>query len=169
MAKKKTTCGDFGGKKRDGKPCQRKAGWGTGKHVGPCKDHGETAHEKEKALKIAFLEAIEDPYKDKGQAAIAVGSSVPTIWRLRQEDPEFDKAVCQIHLDADRKRVEAVEDSLFCRIVAGNASAAETLFYLMNRAPDRWQDKRNVQHSVDKDAEKTLARLLGVDVKELPE
>ncbi len=105
----------------------------------------------------------------KETAAIHCGSSVVSVWRMRQEDPDFDAAVCAIHLEADKKRLEMVEDSLFKRIVEGNAAASETLFWLMNRGGGRWQDKRYIGHTVEGDPVEALAKLMGINPEDIPE
>ena len=164
------TCSDFGGKKHDGTPCTRPAGWGVkGTNTGPCKNHCQAEAEKQNAIKAAFLEKIQDPLMSKEWAAIHCGSSVTAIWRMRQADPEFDAEITRIHKANDPLRLEAVEDSLFCRIVEGKAAASETLFWLMNRAPDRWQDKRYMQHSIETDPLKALAKIIGIEPDAIPE
>ncbi len=163
-------CADFGGVKRDGTPCTRGAGWGRkGIDTGPCKNHSSDEAEKQNAIKAAFLEKIQDPLMSKETAAVHVGSSVTAIWRMRQTDPEFDAEITRIHQANDPLRLEAVEDSLFARIVTGGASGTETIFWLMNRAPDRWQDKRFIQHTVEGNPREALAKLLNMKPEDLPE
>ena len=59
MASKKT-CGEFGGQRKDGAPCQLAAGWGTKKKTGPCKSHSDKAAESREIEKRHFLEALSE-------------------------------------------------------------------------------------------------------------
>ena len=145
--KKKTLCGHYGGKRLDGKPCTRQAGWGTRKKTGRCKDHDESAEAKRQAHKKAFLESVESGTVSMAKAAQDVGVDQATIWKWRQADEEFDKAVATAKANSDRVRVEIVEDSLFKRIVDGDAAAAETIFFLTNRSPDRWKHRQTLEHT----------------------
>jgi hypothetical protein len=46
--------------------------------------------------------------------------------------------------ESDTVRVALVEDAYFARLFSGKASAAELIFFLKNRAPERWRDKVDV-------------------------
>lgn len=164
------TCGDHGGRTAKGKPCPRKEGWGTDQSEGRCKDHNEENDLRIKDIKNTFLQELSDPHKSMAEAAMLAGVDYVTIWLWRKADPEFSKAVQNTLNEIDEKRLSLVEDSLFTRIVAGKAAAAETLFWLMNRAPDRWEDKRSFKHSLENgDPLVTLAKMLGVKTEDIPE
>jgi len=137
------TCADFGGQTHGGKPCTRKAGWGTGKDTGPCKAHPDEQAGKLEALKRAYVDLIASGDHTFMSAAKKVGSSVTAIWRMRKADKAFDKEIEEWKKQADPFRVEIVEDALFARLAKGKYTAAELIFYLCNRAPHRW---RSVQH-----------------------
>ena len=157
------TCGDAGGISRNGDPCGQVTGGGR------CRHHTDEATDRQISIKADFLEKIQDPLMSKETAAVHCGSSVMSIWRMRQEDSDFDAAVCEIHSEADKKRLEMVEDSLFKRIVEGKAAASETLFWLMNRGASKWQDKRFIQHTVEGNPREALAKLLNMKPEDLPE
>ena len=82
-------------------------------------------------------------------ASTQAGASRVTVWRWRRDDPEFDSAVSALTDGIDDQRVRMVEESMFARIVKGEATAAETIFYLVNRGRGRWRhvQKINVEHS----------------------
>lgn len=69
------------------------------------------------------------------KASKAADIDYKTIWRWRKDDEGFNTAVMSI-LDS---RIMIVEDALFLNAVKGNLGAQ--IFYLKNRAKDRWKDK----------------------------
>lgn len=69
------------------------------------------------------------------KASKAADIDYKTIWRWRKEDEEFNIEVMSI-LDS---RIMIVEDALFLNAAKGNLGAQ--VFYLKNRARDRWKDK----------------------------
>lgn len=160
------TCGDYGGIGRGGAPCGRKAGWGTthpGK--GPCKSHSDEAAEKRNALKKAVLDELEDPAKNLRAVVREIGISEATLWRWRDADSEFDVAVTEALAVRDEMRVKLVEESLFARCVTNAASAAERIFFLVNRAPHRWRSVNRVEPQ-EEGAEDTGPEKLIVEVVE---
>lgn len=68
------------------------------------------------------------------------GISHVTLWRLRKEDPELEEEYQQI-LDS---RTQIVEDALFKNACEGNTTAQ--IFWLKNRAPERWRDVQDYRH-----------------------
>lgn len=58
--------------------------------------------------------------------------------------PKFAEAVTRAEMDAN----ELVEQALFNSALKGNPTAQQVWLY--NRAPDRWQDKRNLTIGGDK-------------------
>lgn len=69
------------------------------------------------------------------KASKAADIDYKTIWRWRKDDEEFNITVMSI-LDS---RIMIVEDALFLNAAKGNLGAQ--VFYLKNRARDRWKDK----------------------------
>ena len=69
------------------------------------------------------------------KASKAADIDYKTIWRWRKDSKEFNNEVMAI-LDS---RIMIVEDALFLSAVKGNLGAQ--IFWLKNRAKDRWKDK----------------------------
>tara|TARA_Y100001951_G_C11269431_1_gene257737 strand:+ start:582 stop:1070 length:489 start_codon:yes stop_codon:yes gene_type:complete len=70
------------------------------------------------------------------QAARASGVSIRTVQRFVNQNAEWEED----RDEAEAEAVEAVESALFDSATGGNVSAA--IFFLTNRSPDRWVDKR---------------------------
>ena len=82
----------------------------------------------------AFLKSLEggvSVLKASKEASI----DYKTIWNWRKDDKKFNNEVMAI-LDS---RIMIVEDALFLSAVKGNLGAQ--IFWLKNRAKDRWKDK----------------------------
>jgi hypothetical protein len=88
----------------------------------------------------AYLEALRGGAR-RGAAAVSVGITRQTVWMERTRNPEFAKA----EEDAEMEANELVENALFQAAQSGNVTAAQVWLY--NRMPERWQDKRNIQHT----------------------
>lgn len=94
-----------------------------------------------------FLELYGSGQWTLAGAAQKAGTSASGIWRWRTADAEFDAQVKRTLKDLDGLRVQLVEDGLFGRILRGEASAAEVIFFLCNRAPDRWRSVQRLEHT----------------------
>jgi hypothetical protein len=70
------------------------------------------------------------------QAARATGVSIRTVQRFVNQNPDWEED----RDEAEAEAVEQVESALFDSATNGNVSAA--IFFLTNRSPDRWVDKR---------------------------
>lgn len=139
------TCGDLGGVGADGQPCSHAAGWGTeAPGSGLCSEHNETAVATMQAHKKRFLELLSSGEVSLRRACQEINRDPATIYRWRRVDAEFDSQVSAAQDASDTIRVGLVEDSVFARIIAGKASPAETIFFLKNRAPERWRDRQEV-------------------------
>lgn len=112
------------------------------------------AYKLTKKMKKKIIEMLEE-----GQTLIeiakALGISRTAIWYARKQDSEFDKQV----VEARDKAVEMVEDALFLKAMSGDTTAM--IFYLKNRAPERWSDRREVSVLADK-VGKIIVELPGV-------
>lgn len=90
------------------------------------------------------------------KASKAADIDYKTIWRWRKDSKEFNNEVTAI-LDS---RIMIVEDALFLSAVKGNLGAQ--IFWLKNRAKDRWKDKfeadidLNLKQGIDYDEFKTI-------------
>ena len=67
------------------------------------------------------------------------------IWYWRRADTEFDEAMTKALEDADALRVKNVEDNMYTRLMSDGASPTEVAFFLRNRAPARWKDRRHAE------------------------
>lgn len=134
-------CHEFGGKRADGKPCRRRV------KDSRCPDHLEEALDELAGLKSQVLLALEEGTNSLAEACRRIGKTPVTIWRWRQVDADFDAKLRAAQENADNVRVALVEDSMFRRILKGDAAAAETIFFLKNRDPDRWKDSRDIRHA----------------------
>lgn len=84
-------------------------------------------------------EAILESLKNGGSiiAACKAAQIHPaTFWRWRQADAELNKET----EEAITSRVMVVEDALYNACIKGNPMCL--MFFLMNRAGDRWKDRR---------------------------
>lgn len=140
------SCKDFGGLGQKGRPCRRRAGWGTDHpDKGRCRDHDDPAAALMQALKEGFAARVE-----RGTDAMSIicddlGIDESTIFRWRQDDHEFDRSVLESHGLRDLVRTNAVEDGFFLKLVRGKGGAGEYAYFLGNRAGDRWRDVRQLQ------------------------
>lgn len=135
-------CGDLGHKNRDGNPCRKPLGWGIkGRDTGPCRYHDGRDQGTRERIKKGIVEYLARPELTLRQVGRKVGRAPNTIWGWRQRDKEFDKQCATAMSSANSARVQIVEDSLFKRIITDRVNPAETIFWLKNRAPERWRDK----------------------------
>lgn len=81
----------------------------------------------------------------KHAAARIVGVDPVTVWRHTERDLDFAEQVKA----AEREGDEAVEDALRKAALglggSGKVDTTAAIFWLTNRAPDRWQDRRNIR------------------------
>ncbi len=143
--KDKETCGDHGGRTQQGQPCQRPAGLGRNTNTGKCFQHHNSNIQQ---LKKEFITQLENQIISFRKAAQKIGRDYSQVWRWQQNDPEFARQVQAARERQDNKRVQAVEDSLFKRLIKGEAAASETIFFLKNRRPDRWRDSPTTQVNI---------------------
>lgn len=70
------------------------------------------------------------------KACRAMNMSPTTLWRWRKKDRRIDNYIEA----AVSGQIQAVEDALFKTALEGNTTAQ--IFYLTNRAGDKWKDRR---------------------------
>ena len=97
--------------------------------------------------KRAFLESLEKGVSIK-EACDYAGVSRMTIWRWRKIYLGFNNKVLLI-IDS---RTQTVEDALYMNAVNGNITAQ--IFWLKNRAKERWSDR--FEHSEELKGEITI-------------
>jgi hypothetical protein len=135
-------CGDFGGRTAQGGPCRHEAGWGTARPgSGPCCEHDPEAAGQLEALKQRVLDGLANPLKHLAQVAQEIGVGATTIYNWRVADPAFDEAVVGVCSARDSLRVHLVDDAWFGRILTGDAPAGTEIFWMKNKAPDRFRDR----------------------------
>ncbi|MBM4137494.1 MAG: hypothetical protein FJ241_11795 [Nitrospira sp.] len=86
-----------------------------------------------------------------------------TIDNWRHKKPKtvgryIDACIHQI----DETKVDRVENKFEERLLNGEATSAEYIFYLVNRRPDRWKNNYKVEHSgkVDGEGNKFLIQFI---------
>jgi transposase-like protein len=106
-------------------------------------------NETREAIKAKFVGLYQTTAISMGRAARQVGVSRVTIWRWRADDVVFDRAVADSQQRQDDLRLALIEDTMFERIAKGRATAAETIFWLVNRSRGRWKHLATIQHSIE--------------------
>lgn len=135
-----------GKEKENGEDCERPAGWGVNDEQdnpnGFCKDHIPGKESKNQELKNRFVEILKNEVIPISGAADRIDRDQSTIWKWRQKDEEFDQRVKQAKETQKNLRAEKVEDSVFQRIIKGEAAASTEIFWLKNNAD--WKDNPDV-------------------------
>lgn len=110
--------------------------------------------------KRAFLESLKSGVTIK-DASEKAGIDRTTVWLWRKKWKGFDNKIFSI-IDS---RTQTVEDALYGSALSGNVAAQ--IFWLKNRAKDRWKDKQeyDVKHSGEIDSK--LTYILEMEDKEL--
>lgn len=78
------------------------------------------------------------------EACRGVGIDYTTLYLWEQKDARLKEKIESII----NSRVLVVEDKLYSRLIKGEAAPAEYIFYLCNRAPDRWQRHALVNNTI---------------------
>ena len=90
-----------------------------------------------------------------------------TIENWRNKKPLLDRYFLKLLYKRDERITDAVEDKLSDRLVKGEATPTEYIFYLVNRRPKKWQNNYRVEHSGEiKGAE---VRIILINPKEVKE
>jgi len=97
----------------------------------------------------AFLESMDRGTSIK-KASEAAGVTVVSIWRWRRDDKDFDDKVTAVL----NSRTQVVEDALYLNAAGGNVAAQ--IFWLKNRAKDRWKDKQELGVDANLTSDKLL-------------
>lgn len=78
----------------------------------------------------------------KKQIAYCLGIGESTLYDKQKSDPEFLEAIKR----GQAKGIGTVTNALFQSAKGGNITAQ--IFYLKNRQPDKWRDRRDHDHNV---------------------
>ena len=92
------------------------------------------------AKRDAYLAALRNGV-GRGEAARSVGIGRNSPGRYGGRHPDFALAIEEAEMAANEK----VENALFQAAISGNVTACQVWLY--NRVPERWQDKRQFQHT----------------------
>jgi len=84
----------------------------------------------------------------KQQLAKMYGIDRVTLWRIEKSNPSFKRAMSEAYETQSLLRNEGVEDAFTNKLLKGEGSAADYIFYLCNRLPHRWKNGHYVEHSV---------------------
>lgn len=112
------------------------------------RDHRGSGHvideETKRELKKRAVRIYGEQIMSKKQLADRLGISKCTLWRweYKDGDAEFADGMKEAQASQDEQRVDAIESRFTTRLIEGKAHPIEYIFYLTNRAPDRWKDKR---------------------------
>ncbi len=135
--KKVHRCGDAGGVSRNGRACGKPTASGT-----RCAGHRESDEAMRQLQKSRVVQLMTEG-KRLIEAAREIGRDPATLYKWRMNDPEFDAAVSALVEENEQARVRAVEETLYDRIIAGEAAPNEVMFWLVNRARDRWKNRHS--------------------------
>lgn len=96
-------------------------------------------------LKKAFLALYATGQPTMEAAALeGAGVDTSTIFRWRQADPLFDRAVLEAQEQVRQIRLAELEDSAFARSVRGEGSAALDIFLLKNYSDGKLKDRHEI-------------------------
>lgn len=122
---------------RSGEPCRFPAPREN------CPHHSEEALAAKSRLKKRAADLLRSGEFTRKTVAEKLGISRKTLLRLQRHNEEVARAA----RTGDEIIVEDVEDAYVKRLKEGEANATELIFFLKNRAPDRWHDRRQIEHS----------------------
>jgi hypothetical protein len=81
---------------------------------------------------------------NKGMICKGLGISYPTLDRMLNDNIEIFEAL----KEGTDAAIQQVEDSLFNQAIS-EKSVVASIFYLKNKAPDRYKDTHDVNHTGD--------------------
>lgn len=96
------------------------------------------------------------------RACVVAGIAVSSLYARMKVDPELRARVDEAREEAD----EAVISALFTRATKEHDTTA-MIFWLKNRQPDKWRDRRELAIGDVQTAAKRYAEQLGVDENEV--
>lgn len=87
------------------------------------------------------VEALAAQGLTQDQIARSMGISPDTLYERKKDNAEFSEAIKA----GQAKGIATITNSLFKAAKAGNITAQ--IFYLKNRAPKDWMDRKAIEHS----------------------
>ncbi len=90
---------------------------------------------------LAYAEEYASNGLSQDQIALCLGMGSTTLYEKKNEYPDFAEAI----KSGQARGIRTVTNALMESAKAGNQTAQ--IFYLQNRAPDNWKDRRNVEHT----------------------
>jgi len=110
---------------------------------------------KDEPKKVAVLASLANG-ATIGESCVAAGIGRQSYYEWMHRDAGFNKA----SFEAQNSRVAVVEDALMTTAIGGNITAL--IFWLCNRAPDRWKSINNTTHTFSREMDESLMRLTEV-------
>ena len=112
-----------------------------------------TKYNKPQVIK-AIIHSLEHG-SSMGKACESAGITRETLWAWRKKSDSLNEKILQTL----EYRIETVEDALFSNATSGNITAQ--IFWLCNRARDRWQNVNKVEHTGE-NTENITEKLKGI-------
>lgn len=92
---------------------------------------------------VRYTEALKNIYLDGVLRKI----SYQTLENWRNERPMIERYITTLMQKRDAKIDDAVENKFIDRLLKGEASPVEYMFFLCNRKPHKWQHKHQLEYS----------------------
>ncbi|QGH73064.1 MAG: terminase small subunit [Siphoviridae sp. ctCJE6] len=100
--------------------------------------------------KRVVIKKVVQSLRDGNSIMVAVKNSglrsVVTFWNWRKKSPRLDALIKAAEGLCEDRRNKYVEDKFFQRFQDSVATPTDFIFYLTNRMPSRWADKRALAH-----------------------
>lgn len=103
-------------------------------------------------IKRKKIKKVIDAIKDGNNLLVAIkrsGIVISTWYKWEQEVPRLEKVRRAAQERCEEFRNKVVEDAFFKRFTDGTAVPVDFIFYLTNRMPERWKDKRAVVNNTN--------------------
>lgn len=115
--------------------------------------------------KEQVIQALRANQHNVSNACEAVNVSRGWFYKMKKQDPEFAKRVDEI----EERVTDTVVSALFRNAIDGNVTAQ--IFWLKNKRPDTWADRKEIAHSgllsnpleLSEEEERREAEILGIE------
>lgn len=102
--------------------------------------------------------------KTDAGVAKAFGICRTFLFNLRKSDPEFEKEFQAAKDEASKDSTERIERQWIKRLLKGKVSASEIIFYLTNKMPDEYRDRRNLIGNISVGAQASASLSMYEDI-----